>query len=174
MSTPLPHPRPRPKALLFDFMGTCLDWHTSITSGFSSLSSSAPPIYGALASEIAMAWRLGYFAERRAGLGVEDIDVTHRRVLDRVLEERGFGFGYGNGRWGEEERREMVGWWHVQEAWPDVAPALERLRDKFDLVVHANGTTRLQIDLVKSSGLNFNAVLSSELLDVAKPEPGMY
>jgi HAD superfamily hydrolase (TIGR01493 family) len=27
---------------------------------------------------------------------------------------------------------------------------------------------------VKSSGLNFNAALSSELLEVAKPEPEMY
>lgn len=41
-------------------------------------------------------------------------------------------------------------------------------------MVHANGTTRLQIDLVKSSGLNFNAVISSEILGVAKPDPRMY
>jgi hypothetical protein len=112
MSAPT-NPKPRPKALLFDFMGTCLDWHTSITQGFSSINPSSP-INGAQASEIAMAWRLGYFKERRArsdaGLSVEDIDVTHRRVLDRLLKERGFGYG----EWREEDRQKLAMKWHSQ------------------------------------------------------------
>jgi len=105
---------PRPKALFFDFMGTCLDWHTSIVSGFSTTNSPSP-IRGPAASEIAMAWRLGYFAARRArsdaGLAVEDIDITHRRVLDQLLEERGFGYE----SWSEGARREMVARWHEQK-----------------------------------------------------------
>ncbi|CAD0028166.1 unnamed protein product, partial [Aureobasidium pullulans] len=55
--------------------------------------------------------------------------------------------------------------WHSQQAWPDVAPALQRLRDEgYEIVVHANGTTRLQLDLCRSSGLQFDALFSSQLL----------
>lgn len=35
-------------------------------------------------------------------------------------------------------------------------------------VVLANGTTRLQIDITKSSGLQFDTLLSSELLGITK------
>lgn len=59
-----------------------------------------------------MAWRLGYFEARRKrsdeGLSVEDIDITHRKVLDHLLEERGLS-------WSEEARVEMVRRWHSQK-----------------------------------------------------------
>lgn len=38
----------------------------------------------------------------------------------------------------------------------------------------ANGTARLQIDITKSSGLNFDMLLSSELLGLTKPDPAIY
>jgi len=43
-------------------------------------------------------------------LPAEDIDVTHRRVLDRLLEEKGF----DQTIWGEIVRRELVERWYVQ------------------------------------------------------------
>jgi HAD superfamily hydrolase (TIGR01493 family) len=41
-------------------------------------------------------------------------------------------------------------------------------------VVLANGTARLQIDITKSSGLNFDMLLSSELLNLTKPDSAIY
>jgi HAD superfamily hydrolase (TIGR01493 family) len=41
-------------------------------------------------------------------------------------------------------------------------------------VVLANGTARLQIDITKSSGLNFDMLLSSEILNLTKPDPAIY
>ena len=38
----------------------------------------------------------------------------------------------------------------------------------------ANGTARLQIDITKSSGLDFDMLLSSELLGLTKPDPAIY
>lgn len=35
-------------------------------------------------------------------------------------------------------------------------------------IVLANGTVRLQLDITKSSGLHFDMLLSSELLDITK------
>jgi len=41
-------------------------------------------------------------------------------------------------------------------------------------IVLANGTTRNQIDMTKSSGLSFDTLLSSELLGLSKPDPAIY
>lgn len=60
--------------------------------------------------------------------------------------------------------------WHSMPAWPDVKPAISRLKELgYEIFVHANGTTRLQLDLCRSSGLSFDMLFSSELLGVYKP-----
>ena len=41
-------------------------------------------------------------------------------------------------------------------------------------IVLANGTARLQIDITKSSNLDFDLLLSSELLGLTKPDPAIY
>jgi HAD superfamily hydrolase (TIGR01493 family) len=41
-------------------------------------------------------------------------------------------------------------------------------------IVLGNGKTRHQLDMTKSAGLNFDMLLSSELLGLAKPDPAMY
>ena len=65
--------------------------------------------------------------------------------------------------------------WHVQKAWPDVQNAVRKLRERgLEVFVHANGTTRLQLNLVRSSGLNFDMLFSSELLGCYKPAPENY
>jgi len=40
--------------------------------------------------------------------------------------------------------------------------------------VLANGTTRLQLDIVSSSNLPFHTLLSSQLLGLTKPDPEIY
>ena len=174
---------PPPKAIIFDLMGTCLNWHTSIlptllaccaeqTGGFSSASSK---LNEQLMSEFALQWREGFFTEtyqrfvNEPELPPEDIDVTHRRVLDRLLAERG-----RMGSWSDEQREKCVKAWHSQTAWADVPEALERLRSKFDVCVLANGTTRLQIDITKSAGLDFDMMFSSQLLGLTKPDSRIY
>ncbi|KAJ6507741.1 (S)-2-haloacid dehalogenase IVA [Mycena vitilis] len=157
------------KAVLFDFMGTCLDWHTSISN---ALPHTIPEDRR---SRFALEWRQTYFdynaARLRAGEPPEDIDISpqdpaqppvHPRVVPPPTRLR--------------PRRRA---WHRQPAWPDVRPALERLRahaNGYELFVHANGTTRLQLDLVAFAGLRgcFDALFSSELLGVLKPAPENY
>ncbi|KAG7442822.1 haloacid dehalogenase [Guyanagaster necrorhizus] len=149
-------------------MGTCTDWHSSILSALDSKPPLADP------HSFAMAWRAGFFQEihRRFQVGddPEDIDVTHRRVLDRILSERNVGMEF----WDEETRNDLVRSWHIQQAWPDAVKGLERLRNKFFVIVLANGTTRLQLDIIKSSRLPFHTLLSSQLLNLTKPDPKIY
>ena len=80
-----PEANERPQALLFDFMGTCLDWHSSIKASF-LFTCLDLRLSNDEASSLAMSWRLRFFEEYKkrtdAGLAPEDIDVVHRRTLD--------------------------------------------------------------------------------------------
>lgn len=70
-------------------------------------------------------------------------------------------------------------------AWSDSLRGIERLKSKYFVCVYlqlpsdamtfivisvvlANGTTRLQLDIVKSAGLPFDTLLSSQLLELTK------
>ncbi|OGM41670.1 haloacid dehalogenase [Aspergillus bombycis] len=159
------------KAVFFDFMGTCLDWHTSIVQSFPS------SIPRDDASKLALEWRRQYFIENqqrfRQNLEPEDIDITLARVLDAVLTE-----SYSNytSYVDSDTKGQLIKAWHSQPAWPEVPIAIRSIREDLGLevFVHANGTTRLQLDLVRSSGLSFNMLFSSQLLGLYKPNLEAY
>ena len=102
-----------PKAMVFDLMGTCVDWYSSILPALQN----APPI-PALPTEslpqLAIDWRAGFFKEtsnrKEASQPVEDIDVTHRRVLNWLL----LGRGVTPKQWDDGVRNKLVAAWHDQ------------------------------------------------------------
>ncbi|KAJ6016121.1 haloacid dehalogenase [Penicillium herquei] len=157
------------KAVFFDFMGTCLDWHSSVVK---SMPNSIPTDE---ASKIALNWRRLYFLENeqrfRQNLAPEDIDVTLARVLETALSG-----APGHPQLEADEKRQLVDAWHSQAAWPEVPKAVQSLREDLGLevFVHANGTTRLQLDLTRSSGLKFDMLFSSKLLGLYKPNLDAY
>jgi len=161
------------RALVFDLMGTCCDWHSSILQVLESLPSPKQLPKSDL-SNLASTWRAGFFQaiqKRFQGeLPPEDIDITHRRVLDNLLRDKGVDLS----EWDNSVRERLVEAWHEQQPWPDVIPALSRLKKKFFVVVLANGTTRLQLDIVRSSSLPFHMLFSSQLLGMTKPDPAIY
>ncbi|KAJ7164979.1 haloacid dehalogenase [Mycena filopes] len=156
-------------AVVFDLMGTCTDWKSSIVASLVQ-----QPATNVDLPSLAAAWRSVFFQEihRRFQLGepAEDIDLTHRRLLDALLDEAGISFE----TWGEDVRQNLVSSWHHQTAWPDSIPGIELLKQDYFVVVLANGTTRLQMDIVKSAGLPFHSLFSSQLLNLTKPDPRMY
>ncbi|KAF2648266.1 HAD-like protein [Lophiostoma macrostomum CBS 122681] len=184
-------PSPRcQKAVFFDLMGTCCDWLSSLIPllrtcpPLPSPSSSPPTSQETLLTNLALSWRAGFFAEIHSrftlNLPAEDIDITHRRVLDRLLSEQGVGLEH----WDSALRDRLVAQWHIQTPWSDVISALQALRqsasksdsgsDSFFLIVLANGTTRLQLDIAQSSGIPFHMLLSSQLLGFTKPDERVY
>ncbi|KAH7379801.1 haloacid dehalogenase [Cadophora sp. MPI-SDFR-AT-0126] len=148
------------KAVIFDLMGTCCDWHSSIVPALQS-SPPTPLLPSSSLPNLATDWRAVFFQEIHlrfeAGLPAEDIDATHRRVLNRLLEEELMR------RFGGRTLARCFAW--VDE----VAREVFRVR-----VVLVNGTTRLQLDIAKSSGLPFHALFSSQLLGLTKPDPEIY
>jgi len=162
---------PTIKAIFFDFMGTCLDWHTPVLS---ALPDSIPP---SIASSLAITWRHIYFdsnaARLAASLPPEDIDITLRATLLSVVSSPQYA-EYAP-LFSEGVLRDCVGAFHRMPAWPDVPPAIEVLRAAgYEVFVFANGTPRLQLDLCKSSGLKFDMLFSSALLGVYKPARESY
>lgn len=123
---------------------------------------------------LAMDWRRGFFqaitSSFQKGEESPDIDLVHAQVLDELLVDRGI----ASDIWTAEHRKVLVQSWHKQLAWRDSLDGLRRLKRKFPVVVLANGTTRLQLDIVRSSGLQFDALFSSQLLQTTKPNPDMY
>jgi 2-haloalkanoic acid dehalogenase type II len=158
------------KAVLFDFMGTCVDWHSSAVQAMPSL------VPRNEASKIAMEWHQQYFYENSQRstqeLEPEDIDVTLARALSVVLDRN----PEHKAHFDDAAKRNMVEKWHSQAAWPDVPQAIRSLREdlRLDVLVHGNGTPRLQMDLCRSSGLNFSMLFSSLLLGFYKPDPRSY
>ncbi|KAI9723215.1 MAG: hypothetical protein M1812_001097 [Candelaria pacifica] len=157
------------KVVFFDFMGTCLDWHSG---AIKALPQSIPE---SERSKLALEWRQDYFDSNAARLAAiqppENINLTLRRTLDALLEK--------HPRYKElfdhRTKHQCVDAWHSMPAWPDVPPAIEQLKAAgYEIFVFANGTTRLQLDLCKSSGLKFDMLFSSELLGVYKPAPQSY
>jgi FMN phosphatase YigB (HAD superfamily) len=76
------------KALIFDLMGTCLDWYSTVSPVLEDALASPD---GAKLPFNALSWRHAFFHEIHtrfeAGLPQEDIDETHRRTLLGLLHE---------------------------------------------------------------------------------------
>jgi 2-haloacid dehalogenase len=162
--------QPKIKAVFFDFMGTCLDWHSSVVQ---ALPAAIPKDE---ASKFALEWRRQYFLENSKrvsnNLHPEDIDITLARTLEALLDQS----PDHKPHFDAETNKKIIEAWHSQKAWPEVRDAIKSLRQNLGLevFVHANGTTRLQLDLTRSSGLEFNMLFSSQLLGVYKPRPEAY
>lgn len=111
-----------PRAVVFDLMGTCLDWHTAVTPTLEQALSrsdhgniSRPGATDKEVSDLALAWRQAFFdgihKRFEAGEPPEDIDTTHRRTLvDLLGSERWSQFG----KVGSEDIDMCVRAWHKQ------------------------------------------------------------
>jgi 2-haloacid dehalogenase len=132
---------------------------------------SDPDWFAAL--RLADAWRDEYQpamdAVRRGELAFCKLDVLHRRNLDRVLDRLGLAV-----RADDALRRRLNLAWHHLDAWPDVTPALARLRERFLLAPCSNGNISLMVDLARRNGWVWDAVLGAEIARDYKPKPEVY
>ncbi|MCJ1409834.1 hypothetical protein MMC19_003917 [Ptychographa xylographoides] len=145
------------QALFFDVVGTCTDWHQSL---FPALMIDLPNLEDIEVCRLLKEWRSQNLQEIQSHvqsrLPEQDMDFHHRRVLDRILLDRGITVS-------QITRDNLVHRWHHQVAWPDTIRAMKRLRKSFIIVAVAEGTVRYNIDIAKSSGLSFDAVFRVEI-----------
>src|SRR5947209_9430554 len=133
------------KALFFDVFGTLVDWRSSIARAAAAILN--PRGFAFDAFTFADAWRAEYqpaMDEVRSGrIPFCKLDVLHRRNLERILPR------FGLSGLSEDVLRELNLAWHRLDAWPDVPPALRRLRRRFLLAPVSNGNISLMLDLAR-------------------------
>lgn len=161
-------PAPLPRALVFDVFGTLVDWHGSISREVRALLGARVPD----PEQFAIDWRAQYQPAmqrvRSGALPFCKLDVLHRINLDQVLQDRGLTDV------NEATRVQLNMAWHRLDAWPDVAPGLRRLRERFRVAPCSNGNISLMADLARRNGLHWDAILGAEIARDYKPKPVVY
>ena len=64
--------------------------------------------------------------------------------------------------------------WHSLDAWPDFAQALARLRKRYVVASFTLLTTSLVIDVSKKNGIDWDAIISCEMIGIYKTRPESY
>lgn len=160
------------EALLFDMFGTVVDWRESVAADVSSLLDEYLP--GVDPHEFADLWRAEYQPSmervRNGSRPFERLDVLHRENLETVL-----------GRLGVDPATippKVLGGanlsWHRLDPWPDTVSGLARLKEQFIIAPLSNANVRLALDVAKSAGLPWDAILGAEVAGAYKPDPDAY
>jgi 2-haloacid dehalogenase len=158
------------RALVFDVFGTLVDWRGGIArESQAALASCAP---GVDWHAFADAWRAQYqpaMEEVRTGqIPFSKLDVLHRRNLEVVLKE------FGIRDLDEAAKVHLNLAWHRLDAWPDVVPGLQRLRERHRIAPCSNGNISLMVDLARRNGLPWDAILGAEVARDYKPKAIVY
>jgi 2-haloacid dehalogenase len=154
------------KVLAFDTGGTVLDWHAGLTASMAAWGA----VHGIERDWHALANEHRRRSLRRMTNTIDpefNIDDVHRDVLGELFDENGLGCS-------AEERRAIAERWHQLEAWPDIAAALRRLRRHCICVSFTILSLSLIVDVSRRNRIDWDAVISCEMLRVYKPLPDAY
>jgi 2-haloacid dehalogenase len=158
------------KALFFDVFGTLVDWRSGVAREAARLLEPLGHSVDWLA--FADAWREEYqpsMDEVRAGrVPFCKLDLLHRRNLERILPR------FGLAGLPEAALRELNLAWHRLDGWPDAAPGLARLKQRFLIAPVSNGNISLMVDLARRNGFPWDAILGAETAGDYKPKPRVY
>ena len=158
------------KALTFDVFGTVVDWRSSIIREGEAFGK--PRGLSVDWAAFADRWRALYqpaMEEVRSGKrGWTKLDDLHRESLGKVVTE----FGIKGVMAGELDDLNRA--WHRLDPWPDSVPGLTRLKRKYILATLSNGNVALLVNMAKRSGLPWDTILGSELVQHYKPDREVY
>ncbi len=155
------------KALTFDTGGTILDWHAGIGGAFAAagarrgLSADWP----AITNEYRRRSLKGIVGQVDPDFNFDDV---HRTMLDSVIADfRLEALTAG-------DRDAIWRTWHDLEAWPDFPAALARLRRRYVVASFTLLTTSLVIDVSKKNSIDWDAIISCEMIGTYKTRPEAY
>ena len=158
------------KALLFDVQGTATDFLSTVCGEAQRISAGRCP--GVDWPDVVRRWRAGYFAGLDAAQsrqrGWVSVHSVYRDALGPVLDECGIaGFS-------DAQREELTLAWECLRPWPDVLPALSRLKPEFTLATLSNADVSAVVNISKRAGLPWDAIFAAEMAGVFKPDPAIY
>ncbi|HEY8580930.1 MAG TPA: haloacid dehalogenase type II [Beijerinckiaceae bacterium] len=157
-------------ALFFDVVGTLVDWR----AGVARAAREALAPRGVTLDWLAFAddWRARYQptmeAVRSGARPFAVLDALHRENVAPVLARHGVRDP------DDALLDELTLAWRRLDAWPDVAPALARLRPHYWLAPVSNGNVALMAGLARRNGFVWDAILGAEHARDYKPKPEVY
>ncbi|HEX7285409.1 MAG TPA: haloacid dehalogenase type II [Candidatus Angelobacter sp.] len=158
------------EALLFDVFGTVVDWRTSLIRQLQHFGREHD--LNADWTSLADDWRAEYEpamnSVRSGKRGWTSLERLHRESLDGLLPRHGLGQLH------EQQRQQMVLFWHFLDPWPDSLAGLAQLKQKYIIGTLSNGGVRLLADMAKFAGLPWDVIFSSDLFRHYKPDPSVY
>ena len=155
------------RALTFDTGGTILDWHRGISRALAEAGArrGVSADWPAITNEYRRRSLKMMVGAVNPSFNIEDV---HRRMLDGVIEE------FALTALTAEDRESVWRKWHALDTWPDVPPALGRLKTKYVVVSFTILSTSLVIDVSRRNGLSWDCLVSCEMLGTYKPQPQAY
>lgn len=155
------------RALTFDTGGTILDWHRGISGALAAAGQKRGlrADWPAITNEYRRRSLKAMVNAEHPDLNIDDV---HRRMLDEVIGE------FGLGKLTAEDRDEVWRTWHALEAWPDFATALARLRKRYVVASFTILTTSLVVDVSRKNAIDWDAVISCEMIGIYKTRPEAY
>lgn len=155
------------KALTFDTGGTILDWHGGISRALAAAGArrGLTADWAAVTNDYRRRSLQEITGQVRPAFNFDDV---HRRVLDRVLADHKLDVLTA------EDRDAVWRTWHALDAWPDFPAALARLRKKHVVASFTLLTTSLVVDVSKRNGIDWDAIISCEMIGMYKTRPEAY
>lgn len=161
----------KPKAVIFDVFGTCVDWRTGIAVAATEAFSGISEDIDALA--FADSWRAKYqpaMEEIRSGQRpYTDLDILHRENLEKTLLD----FGLDDYLDGNALAHLNRGWERLRP-WPDTISGLKKLKAEIIIAPCSNGSIALTTHLSRFAGLPWDCVLGAGIARAYKPDPLAY
>lgn len=155
------------KALTFDTGGTVLDWHGGISRALAAAGArrGLTADWAAVTNDYRRRSLQEITGQVRPAFNFDDV---HRRVLDRVIADHKLD------PLTAEDRDAVWRTWHALDAWPDFPAALARLRKKYVVASFTLLTTSLVVDVSKRNGIDWDAIISCEMIGMYKTRPEAY
>jgi len=158
------------RALTFDLFGTVLDLGGSLT----------PFIAQFLQSKGSKASADRFWEQWRARQRIEQYQdnimmLGHSGYLETARRAFAYTLGLNHIQATKDEVKEFMRAWQELSPFPDVVPALERLKARYQLVALSNGEPHFLDHLVKNRiKWQFDQVISVQVVGAFKPHPGVY
>jgi 2-haloacid dehalogenase len=158
------------RALTFDLFGTVLDLGGSLT----------PFIAQFLQSKGSKASADRFWEQWRARQRIEQYQdnimmLGHSGYLETARRAFTYTLGLNHIQATKDEVKEFMRAWQELSPFPDVVPALERLKARYQLVALSNGEPHFLDHLVKNRiKWQFDQVISVQVVGAFKPHPGVY
>jgi len=158
------------KALTFDLFGTILDLGGSLTlfigKFLEAKGSTVTP---------ARFWEQWRYRQRIEQYQDNIMMLGHSGYLETARKAFVYTLALNQIQATKEEVKKFMPAWQELSAFPEVVPALQKLKTRFKLVALSNGEPPFLDHLVKNRiGWNFDGVISVQVAGAFKPHPGVY